>query len=415
MTTPYFYTYVGVHGKSVIHRFVDHDGKQHITDEQIDFELFIKDSSPNSTHVSLYDDRLVRKTFPDIDSMRAFVGQYKDVMQIYGMDKPEYQAINKLYPQRPISFDFSKIKIVNIDIETEIGDNFPDPDQAEQAINSITCSLIGSTQSITWTTCDYKHELDEGANADSIIVLCDSEKDLSTRFLSWWNNTCPDAITGWSIEGFDIPYIINRMKKVVGSSVSMLSPLHDIVYRPIQHRPHPVSGKDSFKIAGLTILDYIEVFKKFNFSRPADYKLETIAQMTIGKGKTDYGEYANLKEFYQKNPTKFVRYNVNDVMIINEMEASLNYLLLAYTLAYEAKCNCQDIFGQVRFWDVYIYNFLAAKGIQIPPSKHMAKFDIEGAYVKPPKLGKIKWPVTFDLTSLNITGHIAAMQYWKLA
>ena len=82
------------------------------------------------------------------------------------------------------------------------------------------------------------------------------------------------------------------------------------------------------------------------------------------------------------------------------MDNALNFLLLAYTLQYWSKCNTQDIFGQVKFWDIYIFNFCQQHGLVIPPSKNVTPFPLEGAYVAEPKLGRHKWLVSFDLTSL---------------
>jgi len=160
-----------------------------------------------------------------------------------------------------------------------------------------------------------------------------------------------------------------------------------------------VTGKDEVRIEGVAILDYIALYKKFGGTQ-ASYKLDYIAQKELGKGKVDYGEYANIKEFYLGNPTKFVRYNVNDVALIDELEEKKRYLLLVYTLQYDAKCNTQDAMGQVKLWDSYIFNYCRAHDIIIPPhSKEMPK-EIEGAFVLEPKIGLSKWVVSFDLSSL---------------
>ena len=97
----------------------------------------------------------------------------------------------------------------------------------------------------------------------------------------------------------------------------------------------------------------------------------------------------------------FVRYNIQDVDLINDLEKKLGFLYLAYTLAYVAKVNPEDIFGQVKFWDVYIYNELKRQGLQIPPKLRKDKSEIEGAFVRDVVVGRSKWVVSFDLESLN--------------
>lgn len=381
-----------------MHRYVDEWGERHTDVCDHDFALYLP--KEDGEYKNIYGQPLKKRVFESPNEMRDFVREYQDVIKINGMTKPEYQFIADHYPDRPLGFDFSKINIVNIDIETEIGYGFPDPQVAEQAINAITVSKIGTMSTITWTTCDYNADLDDERSPDNKIILCGTERELITNFLSWWNTERPDAICGWNIEGFDLVYMVNRFSQIVGSQTNMLSPIHEHAYRPISKRPNPTTGKDMVRIEGLAILDYLELFKKFDFSSPPDYKLETIAQQVIGEGKVDYGEYDNLKDFYQNNPTKFIRYNIKDVLLVNKMDNALNFLLLAYTLQYWSKCNTQDIFGQVKFWDIYIFNFCQQHGLIIPPSKNVTPFPLEGAYVAEPKLGRYKWLVSFDLTSL---------------
>ena len=75
---------------------------------------------------------------------------------------------------------------------------------------------------------------------------------------------------------------------------------------------------------------------------------------------------------------------------------------LAYTMAYDAKVNYEDVFSQVRMWDNYIYNELNKRKIAIPPKKESATKTEKyaGAYVKEPIPGFYDWVVSFDLNSL---------------
>ena len=71
-------------------------------------------------------------------------------------------------------------------------------------------------------------------------------------------------------------------------------------------------------------------------------------------------------------------------------------------MSYNAKCNFNDTFGMVKYWETIIYNFLKEQNIQTPPQK--LKVDktnrIIGAYVKEPLVGGHNWVVSFDLNSL---------------
>jgi len=87
--------------------------------------------------------------------------------------------------------------------------------------------------------------------------------------------------------------------------------------------------------------------------------------------------------------------------LVDQLDDKMKLLDLAFTMAYDAKVNYEDVFSQVRMWDNYIYCELNKRKIAIPPKKEATK-DIQyaGAYVKEPKPGGYDWIVNFDLNSL---------------
>ena len=123
--------------------------------------------------------------------------------------------------------------------------------------------------------------------------------------------------------------------------------------------------------------------------------------MELGEKKLDHSEYDTFKEFYENNWQKFIDYNIHDVRLVDKLEDKMKLIELAYTMAYDAKVNFEDVFSQVRMWDNYIYNELNKRKIAIPPKKESTKdTKYAGAYVKEPKPGFYDWVVSFDLNSL---------------
>ena len=88
--------------------------------------------------------------------------------------------------------------------------------------------------------------------------------------------------------------------------------------------------------------------------------------------------------------------------MVDQLDDKMKLIDLAYTMAYDAKVNYEDIFSQVRMWDNYIYVELLKRKIAIPPKKESATKSEKyaGAYVKEPKPGRYDWVVNFDLNSL---------------
>ena len=122
----------------------------------------------------------------------------------------------------------------------------------------------------------------------------------------------------------------------------------------------------------------------------------------LGARKLDHSEYDTFKEFYEKDWQKFIDYNIHDVRLVDQLDDKMKLLDLAFTMAYDAKVNYEDVFSQVRMWDNYIYCELNKRKIAIPPKKESATKTEKyaGAYVKEPKAGRYDWVVNFDLNSL---------------
>ena len=121
----------------------------------------------------------------------------------------------------------------------------------------------------------------------------------------------------------------------------------------------------------------------------------------LGARKLDHSEFDTFKEFYENDWQKFIEYNIHDVRLVDQLDDKMKLLDLAFTMAYDAKVNYEDVFSQVRMWDNYIYCELNKRKIAIPPKKEATKdAKYAGAYVKEPKPGRYDWVVNFDLNSL---------------
>jgi DNA polymerase elongation subunit (family B) len=219
------------------------------------------------------------------------------------------------------------------------------------------------------------------------------------KFIFWWENNSPEVVTGWNCDLYDIPYIYGRLCRVLGEKVAkQLSPWGIVTENEVI-----IKGRTNIRydIAGITILDYLELYKKFTYTNQESYRLDHIAEVELGQKKLDHSEYDTFKDFYTNDWQKFVEYNIVDVELVDRLEDKMKLIELAITMAYDAKVNYNDVFFQVRTWDSIIYNYLREKGVVIPfkkDTKKDAKF--AGAYVKEPVPGRYDWVVSFDLNSL---------------
>jgi DNA polymerase elongation subunit (family B) len=216
-----------------------------------------------------------------------------------------------------------------------------------------------------------------------------------------WQANCPDVLTGWNTEFFDIPYIINRFNKILGETeTKKLSPWNYINQRKVINMGREMIH---YLITGVACLDYIELYKWYapGGKSQESYKLDAIANVELNERKLSYDEYDNLHALYRLNYQKFIEYNIKDVQLVMRLEDKLKLVEMAVTLAYDTKSNMDDVFAQTRMWDAMTNAYLGEKGIIVPPRVISKKNEaFEGAYVKEVQVGLHNWVASFDLNSL---------------
>lgn len=386
------YTNVYQYGNKILVRGYK-DGRQF--NRKVDFfpTLFVdsKKSDQDSDWKTL-DGKTVYPVKPGtIKETKEFLELYKDVhnFNIFGMTQYDYQYIAEEYPG-DVSYEPSLIKIYTVDIETETEYGFPNVMTANERILLISVMDNTTKGIVTFGWKDYKP-----AKSKVKYVKCDDEVSMMKKFLQFWNNNCPDVITGWNVNYFDIPYIIRRAR-YLNADDSLLSPWKFI--RDIKK----YDGEEKielFGIPGIAILDLYELYRKFTFTPRESYKLDYIAEVELGENKLE-NPYDSFKDFYTKEWDKFVDYNIHDVYLVDKLEDRLKLITLAFTLAYKAKVNFEDVYFPVRTWDILIYNYLKDKNIVIPLKSTSKSSAFVGGYVKEPLAGMHKWVASFDLTSL---------------
>tara|TARA_Y100000816_G_scaffold64503_3_gene42764 strand:+ start:17030 stop:19501 length:2472 start_codon:yes stop_codon:yes gene_type:complete len=326
-----------------------------------------------------------------IKEAKQWVEGYKDQPHlVYGNTQFQYTFLNEEYGH---DFEKDQILITTIDIEVACENGFPNPDVADEELLSITLKNQQNKEIIVFGLHEYKSK-----RKDVTYIKCNDEKDLLYEFLNFWSSNYPDVITGWNTEFFDIPYLVNRIRNVLGEDdVKRLSPWKSVHSKEVYQMGRTQMVYD---IQGIAALDYFDLYRKFTYTNQENYRLDHIAEVELGVKKDD-NPHETFREWYTNDYQSFIDYNIKDVELVDALEDKMKLIELCLTMAYAAKVNYTDVLGAVRYWDVLIHNYLMKKGIVIPQksSKNKsAKF--EGAYVKDPQVGMHKWVLSFDLNSL---------------
>ena len=390
-----FYTNVYEKFNKMLVRGYD-NGEYFQIEEEYQPTLFV--SSKKKSKYKTLDGYAVEPIQPGkISDCREFLEKYSKVdgFTVYGNDNYKAQYISDKYPEEEIKFDITKIRLVTIDIEVAAEGGFPNVFDCAEEILTISIQNYSTKKII----CFANGRSYNNTRKDVSYIHCTDEIDLINRFLAFWEQNTPDAVTGWNCELYDIPYIAGRIERILGEKEARrLSP-----WGNIRRKELVIQGREqiSYEVAGVSIIDYLDLYKKFTYTNQESYRLDHIAFVELGQKKLDHSEFDTFREFYTKDWQKFVDYNIKDVELVDQLEDKMKLIELCLTMAYDAKVNYNDVFYQVRTWDAIIYNYLKKRNIVIPPKDKSSKDDkFAGAYVKEPIPGIYNWVVSFDLNSL---------------
>lgn len=387
-----FYTNIQLLGDKILHRGYA-DGKRFSYMEPCRPYLFVSPYNGPTEYFTLDGKPVKRVDFDTPFEAQSFIKRRKDIgnSQVYGLPMFAYTYINDNY-KGTVNYDSDLIRVLNIDIEVAADEGFPSIELADKEITAITFKVKDKFVAIGGQPYTPKQD-------NVYYIQATNEANLLMRFIDAYKAFDPDIITGWNVEMFDVPYIVNRVKRVLGEEYAKkLSP-----FEKLRERNVVIAGRENkfYEPLGVSVLDYLQLYRKFTFVMRDSYSLNNIAHIELGEKKLDYSEHDSLFDLYKHDWEKFIDYNIQDVELVARLDDKLKLIEQVYAIAYDAKVNYQDTFTSVRMWDLIIHNHLIDKNIVVPQFEMAEKErQAEGAHVKDPKVGMSKWVVSFDLNSL---------------
>ncbi len=364
----------------------------HIWDDKFGHQTFrykkyAYTKNKGGTFISLYGDRLKRIT-----------GWEKGQTDLFESDvNPEIRVLVDNYTESDEPSTNHTTMIFDIEVEVTIG--FPNVDKAENRITAIGFNDARTDEYFCYVLdTDNKLNLDGDRttiDGNEIVVSFSDEYDLLNAFFKKYMEIKPTILTGWNVEFFDVPYLYNRASNVVGKNIAnLLSPIMKVNWSDFSNR---------YKIAGVSILDYLALYKRFTFSEKSSYRLDAIGEYEVGEKKVAYE--GTLNDLYEKDLDKFIQYNLQDVKLVKKLDDKLDFIEIARGLAHLGHCPYEDVFMSSRYLEGAILVYLKKKNIVAPnkpprPSKFNNNNTFVGAYVQDPQRGKHNWVFDLDITSM---------------
>jgi DNA polymerase elongation subunit (family B) len=395
-----FYTSIDRIGSNLCERYIDDDGSEHMRKVHYEPTLFMH-CNDKTGYEDIYGKNCKPKLFDSMSDASRYIKENKKYHEIMGMDDFIVTYISDTYKQR--DFNLDQIRVANIDIETPAVE-FPDPVLAEAPITSIghydniedTFFIYGIPSNTEWSR---ERSIASKDLLDKVVYIrCATEKELLIKYLQMWRERTPAIVTGWNIESFDMPYIVNRYKKLFGEKVmKSLSPWGRVDVNTTVNDYGQTICK--VKIAGVSELDYLQLYKKFTYITRPSYRLDYVAEVELGENKVDF-EQANYLDFYNEDYQTFIDYQIQDVNLVKRLDEKLLLIQLTVGIAYYAGINYQTVLGTIKPWDAIIFNSLKSERKVVPMMQSHDGGRFMGAFVKAPQVGYHKGIGSFDLTSL---------------
>jgi DNA polymerase elongation subunit (family B) len=209
-----------------------------------------------------------------------------------------------------------------------------------------------------------------------------------------------DILTGWNSEGYDIPYMVNRVTRVMSKDDTRKFCLLGQTPKPREYERYGKS-ETTYDLVGRVHMDYLQLYKKYNYESRHSYSLDAIGEMEVGERKTQYE--GTLDQLYNKDFKKFVEYNRQDTMLLVKIHNKLKFLDLANALAHENTVLLPTVMGSVAMIEMAVMNEAHERGMMVPDKKKNSSdgdMAAAGAYVAVPKKGIHEWVGAVDINSL---------------
>lgn len=386
-------------GDSEVIKIVERiNGKRVYREFQPDYHFYLSD--PKGSHKTIYDDT-VKKITP-----RTFIEKQKLIKTLSGNVRRWESDVDPIFRCLEHNYHHGDAPTLNVaffDIETSF-DKEEGWSEAADANNYITAisvhlqwldeiiCLAFPPETLTWE--------EATAMADEVgnTVLFKTEAEMLNAFIDIIEDA--DVLSGWNSEPYDIPYVVNRIKKVLGKNEARRLCLWEQMPK---ERTFERGGREAltYDLIGRISVDYMAIYKKYNYEERHSYALNAIAEVELGETKVAYE--GTLDELYNDDFKKFLEYNLQDTRLLDKLDKKLQFIDLANSIAHSSCVLIQTTMGAVAVTDQNVLMEAHNRNMICPDKKHThdeKSARAAGGWVATPKKGFHRWIGSTDMKSL---------------
>jgi len=356
-------------------------------------------ADPKGKHRSIYNDPVTRfkthnaKEFHKEQRINSDKTLYEsDINPVFRCLANNYQNVDS--PELNVAF-FD----IEVDFDPERGYSSPaDPFNAITAI-SVYCTWLQKMITLVLPPPKMsKEEAEATVGKFEDTYLFDREEDLLETFLGIIEDA--DILSGWNSEGYDIPYTVNRVTRVLSKDDTRRFCLWNQFPKK---RTFERFGAENitFDIIGRVHMDYMQLYRKYTYEERHSYSLDAIGEHELQERKTPYE--GTLDQLYNNDFETFIEYNRQDTLLLKKLDDKLKFLDLANELAHANTVLLQTTMGAVAVTEQAIINEAHERGMVVPNRRErLTDEDTQaaGAYVAYPRKGLHDYIGSVDINSL---------------
>jgi len=359
---------------------------------------------------------------------------------------PQNEFLHKVFDHAALDDHFNKqeMRVFYYDIENEI-DGPANANAAATRINALTVYDTETKKYYTWSLnkvddINLDDEYDENGNLVNECQLKSLPKDtfvifdwfngnetrMLEHFLDWYEKNRPDILAGYNSQSYDDVFLMRRLENVLGKKdAQRMSPVGKYRFREnnLDNERANRQAEVLVDIDGVFQADVLVLYRdKFKIHQPLDggNSLDNVGETECGIHKIHYKNVHvkghpvvySLKELYEKDWNRFIKYNIMDVYCLKTVEEKVKTIPLARTITSSGLSNYDAIYSSIGYLMGSLIMFSKTQmGVTFTSYQNKKKNPIpyEGAYVFPPTQGLYSGGVScVDFNSLYPNSIIAA-------
>ncbi len=226
-----------------------------------------------------------------------------------------------------------------------------------------------------------------------------TERELLAAFRERVREIDPDIITGWNVVDFDLRVLLGRLGALgIGRDLGRSS--EESVFR--EGRRY---GGSRVRMPGRQVLDALHLVRRIP-QRFDDYRLDTVAQAVLGRGKLLHASDRKMPEVimdaYEHDRQTFAEYCLEDARLVRDILAETDLLKLTLRRSILTGLRMERAWGSVTAFDFLYLTELHKRGIvaATEPEDPQAGGGAAGGWVISPEAGLHRHIVVFDFKSL---------------